>query len=344
MKKLLPIVLGLALAGTASAQTVTSFEGPATSVQVDPTFKLREAVNPPSSESAAPLADNVKLSYYQDGGTSFNWQAPWQPDPNQQFLVLGYAQRFTLPTASGYLDSVRIQINQAGEIPAGSGGTINFFVVRDSIFQSQSGPDGHLPLLGDVLVQASVPAAALAGAQNFQVTLNTQHAAVPQNFFVYMRGSFDNTGVPTSAFLIPGEIKNGVEVTTENSRSVFHFITTQGESVGIMDNFFKINGAPVAVNFLMDAFVDVEAGSVARPEITAAAMFPNPVAVKGSLNIEHSSEISSIRIVNMLGNEMQSWTGKSTSVKLSTSDLSAGVYNVIVTTASGVTSEKLIVN
>lgn len=73
-------------------------------------------------------------------------------------------------------------------------------------------------------------------------------------------------------------------------------------------------------------------------------MFPNPVGTGSTLNIEHNEQINSVRIVNMLGNEMQSWTGKSASVKLSTSELSTGVYNVIVNTENGVTTEKLIVN
>jgi hypothetical protein len=111
-----------------------------------------------------------------------------------------------------------------------------------------------------------------------------------------------------------------------------------------MDNFFSVDGEQVAVNFHMEAYVDAQTGSVARPATSAAAMYPNPVSTNGELNIQHNEQINSIRIVNMLGSEMQSWTGKSSNVKLSTSDLAKGVYNVIVNTENGVTTEKLIVN
>jgi len=130
----------------------------------------------------------------------------------------------------------------------------------------------------------------------------------------------------------------------ENSRSVLHTISGAQQSVMIMDNAFNVPTEPAAVNFVMEAYVSVETGSVARPATASAAMFPNPVAVNGMLNIQHNEQINSVRIVNMLGNEMQAWTGKSTNVQLSTSALSAGVYNVIVNTENGVTTEKLIVN
>ena len=344
MKKLLPIILGLALAGTASAQTVSLNQTPAATIAVDASWGLSPTVKPFPSSASAPLAETLKLSYYDAQGQVQPWQAPVAL--NQETFVAAYAQRFTLPTTEGFLDSVKILIGGAAEVPEGSGGMINILIVAANLIDfPDPSPDFYLPNLSQagLIGSAQLPAAAFAGAQNVWLTLNTQHMAVPQHFFVYVAPSFGAT-TNTSVVVLPSEVKFNTPSTMENSRSVIHTITGAQQSVSIMDNVFNIPTEPAAVNFYMEAFVDVETGSVARPSTSAAAMFPNPVATSSTLNIQHNEHINSVRIVNMLGSEVQSWSGKSASVKLSTSELSTGVYNVIVNTENGVTTEKLIVN
>jgi hypothetical protein len=342
MKHLLLLLLGLSMAGTASAQTVSGLELPTAKIADDRSWSITANAD---RAPASPQGENVTLTYWDPNGTLAPWQAAWQPDPNNaNFVVLGYGQRFTLPTETGFLDSLHIQIMQVVEDV--SGGAFNIFITKDEIVPSQKGgPDQHLPVLttDGVISSAGVPAAVFQGATNVNLTLKTDHVEVPKEFFVFMTPAvIGNTY--SCRFVIPGETKTGVATTTENSRSVIFYRNGATPFLEVMDNFFQVSGQNVAVNFGIDAFVDVEAGSVARTSTSAATMFPNPVASSGTLNIQHNEQINSIRIVNMLGNEMQSWSGKSTNVKLSTSDLAKGIYNVIVNTENGVTTEKLIVN
>jgi hypothetical protein len=338
MQKLLSLLLVLALAGTASAQRVAISNDSEGGIQI-PSTTLQQCIPVMQpAHAAAPLADDIKLSYYDESAIASGWQAPFAA--SQSLAVLQYAQRFTLPTETGTLDSIKVRFSQA------AGDTVYLYLMEDSVFTLQSG-DAHLPttVFGGIAIPVQILPQIVD--ENGWVTITFDHVPVAKNFHVLAapRIIVDGTSVtPTSSLTVIAENKSGVTPTTESSRSTFVALAPGGIFNIPMDNYFSVDGTPVAVNFHMQAFVNVETGSVARPSIAAAAMFPNPVASNGTLNIQHNEQIEEIQIVNMLGNAVQSWTGKSSNVKLSTSELPAGVYNVIVTTAKGITSEKLIVN
>jgi hypothetical protein len=345
MKQLLLLLLLLSLAGTASAQTVTVSPISREAIAVDPSWTLSQDMKPFPIAAANPQGEDLKLSYFNADGTIIPWQAAWQPDPNTPaFIVAGYSQRFTLPTQSGFLDSIHIVFSQVIEDVAG--GQINVFIVKDEVVEpTGAGIDKHLPELTQtgILASAALPAAAFAGVQNITLTLKTNHLEVPQHFHVFLSPSVINNTY-SARFVIPGDVKENTPTTTENSRSTFLYFNNTNPFIDLMDNFFQVSGNDVAVNFAMEAFVNVETGSVASNLTTPAAIYPNPVAINGMLTIEHPEQIASVRVVNMLGAEMQSWSGKSSSVQISTASLPAGVYNVIVNTENGVTTEKLVIN
>ena len=344
MKKLLLILLGASLAGTASAQTISQTESSVSVPVEESIYSLTQIAKPYQPPSAAPQADNVRLSYYSPTGTQFAWQGPVQDPNNTAIIYLAYGQRFTLPAEAGTVDSVRIQFGQI--VQTAAGGQVNILVVRDSLFDFTPDPDFHLPQISEagLIGSAAVPAAAVAGLQNFTLTINFNGMPVPKEFFVYVAPSFAGTS-NSSAFTLISEIQTDVVRSTENSRSVVHFLNaaTQSESVSVMDNFFSIDGNQVGVNFAIEAFVQTETGSVDRPSTTPAAMYPNPVSASNMLKIEHNEMISSVRIVNMLGNEVLGWDGMRNVVELSAAGLAKGVYHVIVNTENGMTTEKLIV-
>jgi len=190
MKKLLPIILGLALAGSASAQTVTPSEIPTATIAIDPSWNVSEMVKPFPSASA-PAAENIKLSYYNPDGQLQNWQGPVAL--NAQTFIAAYAQRFTLPASSGLLDSTRIMFTSVQDLGEGQ---INILIVKANLIDfPEPSPDFYLPDLSQtgLLGQASVPAAVMAGNQNFWLTITTAGLEVPQQFFVYVAPSFGTT-------------------------------------------------------------------------------------------------------------------------------------------------------
>lgn len=346
MKQLLLLLLGLSLAGTASAQTVTPSGDVERGISVSEPFSMPSVPTASGSEalplSASPMAENIKLAYFNPLSQPMLWDAPYQV--NQSLVVLQYSQRFTLPSNSGFVDSIRVRFARA------NGDTIYVFLVKDSLYELAAG-DFHLMDLvssGNLYGGIAIPVVLLPQiAVDGWVTIQFPHIAVPKEFHIMVspRILVEGSSISaTSDLRLVAENSTGTTPATETSRSNFVALTPQGQQLFSMDNYFSQNGEPVAVNFHMEAYVDVAQGTVAPEASAPARMYPNPIALNGTLTIEHPEQIASVRIVNILGNEMQSWNGMSSNVKLSIPDLPAGVYNVIVNTESGVTTEKLIVN
>jgi hypothetical protein len=68
--------------------------------------------------------------------------------------------------------------------------------------------------------------------------------------------------------------------------------------------------------------------------------YPNPV--KDVLNVSYTSEISSIRVINMIGQEVISKNINATSTQVDMSELSAGTYIVNVTVGDSVKTLKVV--
>ena len=68
--------------------------------------------------------------------------------------------------------------------------------------------------------------------------------------------------------------------------------------------------------------------------------YPNPV--KDVLNVSYTSEISSIRVINMIGQEVISKNINATSTQVDMSQLSAGTYIVNVTVGDSVKTLKVV--
>uniref|UniRef100_UPI004048D69F T9SS type A sorting domain-containing protein n=1 Tax=Flavobacterium sp. TaxID=239 RepID=UPI004048D69F len=68
--------------------------------------------------------------------------------------------------------------------------------------------------------------------------------------------------------------------------------------------------------------------------------YPNPV--KDVLNISYTSEISSVRVINMIGQEVLSRNINATSSQVDMSHLSAGTYIVNVTVGDAIKTLKVV--
>ena len=71
------------------------------------------------------------------------------------------------------------------------------------------------------------------------------------------------------------------------------------------------------------------------------SLYPNPFG--HNLNVVASSEnLTSIRIVTMLGNEVLNWSGDQQNVNISTANLASGIYLIEAKTRNGVITERIL--
>lgn len=84
-------------------------------------------------------------------------------------------------------------------------------------------------------------------------------------------------------------------------------------------------------------------GGVGINEVSNAVIscYPNPV--KDVLNLNSSSTIEDIKVINMVGQVVLTQKAGSNSVTVNTSDLSAGIYTVQLKMADGIANKKIVV-
>lgn len=294
-----------------------------------------------SASAQSPLprvaAEDIKLSYYDPSLPTFEWYAPANYNP---YLIIDLGQRFTLPTESGFVDSVRIYF---GGITEG-GARLTISLYADTLFDTGV---GFYRLMNDYSENAtfgSVDVETAALTPNAWNTIPMGHVKVPKEFFVRVSPEDDGQTF-ISDYTLRSEQETVRARTTENSRSAF-FGAYNGQYItAILDStFYSIETGDILIGDLwMEAFVDVSSSGVAQHNASSFAMYPNPVAANQSLHIESASEVKSVVITNLLGVEVGRWAGSQAS-QVSTNGLTKGVYYVTVQTADGARSEKLIVN
>ena len=80
--------------------------------------------------------------------------------------------------------------------------------------------------------------------------------------------------------------------------------------------------------------------SVKEQKINSLKIYPNPV--KDIFNVSYSSEISSVRVMNLLGQEVISTAVNATSTQIDMSQLSSGAYIVNVTVGDTIKTIKVV--
>ena len=104
--------------------------------------------------------------------------------------------------------------------------------------------------------------------------------------------------------------------------------------------YFRVweSGNDISGTFLVSAYdASLSSGSFDNANLSA---YPNPV--KDVLNVSYTSEISSVKIINMLGQEVISKNINATSSQIDMSQLSAGTYIVNVTVGDTMKTLKVV--
>lgn len=113
--------------------------------------------------------------------------------------------------------------------------------------------------------------------------------------------------------------------------------STLGTTYYINVGHYSDSGDSPEGPFTIDVTTTLSSDSFDSANFTA---YPNPV--KDVLNVSYSTEISSIRVINMIGQEVISKTINATSSQVDMSQLSAGTYIVNVTVGDAVKTLKVV--
>ncbi|HET6512822.1 MAG TPA: T9SS type A sorting domain-containing protein [Candidatus Kapabacteria bacterium] len=339
MKKLLLILAGFGMTTAASAQTVDIYSAGQHATAWKPSGLPIVAPTAAPSEATAPAAQLTTLRNYDPDVTAV--ALPATPGVHSGFNVafVGFSQQFILPASTGFLDTLKVRFQAVG------GDKLQILVFQDTLVESQGftfHSMNYTPwgFIGGIELNL----AGLTSLQDFTVNFPMGHLALPERFHVLIGANQVTGNNYSSQFSILAEPHTDRTApslaTTTNALLTADFTAF---SPAPLDGFFALAGENIGVDLWIDAVVDLEAALVDRVATTPAAMYPNPVSASNMLKIEHNEMISSVRVVNMLGNEVLGWDGMRKVVELSAAGLAKGVYHVIVNTENGMTTEKLIV-
>lgn len=268
----------------------------------------------------------VHLAYYDMQKPSGAWAVPVNYG---QFQTMGLAQRFTLPTTSGYLDSITIFLDTI------VGSEIGVLIARDTLFETAPGEYFHLiDIFSDRQPYAEQTIVASALPVDGSVTLRFDHLQVDKNFFVLVVPKIENNTF-VSGFGLRMEIEPVRERNTENSRSAMLAQLPGGQILSsIFDGVFQIAGADSLLygQFYIDAFVDTTQPLkhvAMNGQLSELQLYPNPVRSGEALTFGKRTEpVSKVQIYDLLGREVHSSVDLN---EISTNGLTPGSYIVVVT-------------
>ena len=240
--------------------------------------------------------------------------------------VIGYSQRFTLPTATGKVLTI------SAALPQAQGDTVRIFLLADSLYDLSPTPL-HFYELNKVYAAVDVPVAAIP-TSTATVTLDFGTGVpVGKEFHVLVMPRLAGS-TNTSSFQALSDDKNTRQVTTETARSGYLAITPTNQLTrGILDGI-TISGrtAPVTPDFYVAVTATTDASGVGPLSAHNVVLFPNPAPRNSSVSILLSAkEFAAVRVLDLLGNEVFSSTSESGSVTIDTRGFAAGVYQAIVT-------------
>jgi hypothetical protein len=287
---------------------------------------------------AAEAAD-LSISYYEPSAPTYSWIAPsnWGPVD-----IIAFAERITLPSDSGYVDSVSIVFD------AISGDSVAVILDPDTIlFYSQTGLYEHLDATifsasASSIAQAVIYPSQLNGSNKATVTF--PHVAVPHNFHVVLVPSASSSAY-TASYSIRGDTEVTHVKTTDNCHSTFIAVTQgtgQVES-GVVDSDLTPAGytSPLYSNFYITAFVSsASSGVTSNPSEASVSVFPNPSS--SFIQIQGVGANSNVELLDLLGRSVVSAKIEGNG-KLDVSQLQPGRYEAVVHSSSGITTTPIII-
>ena len=224
----------------------------------------------------SPLSMDSEINYYNASTPVHDWSTPFTFN-NSSEMFYGPAERFTLGTDQGYLDSVHITFD------ALQGDSIYVLIDPDTLYTANATQTFHLINIYDPNATLLYKNAVYIGNVNSKtpgmLTLKYPSIPVPKNFHVVVEPRLVVNGTSlnyTSSFLLRGDSEATRARTVDNTHSTFvdlHLTQNLPVSTWVVDSFFVFTGdaAPLYSNFDIQAFAAPGAG----PSGSLAFTVPN---------------------------------------------------------------------
>ncbi len=212
--------------------------------------------------------------YFDETLPIYDWTIGGVYNP---LLMINFAERITLSSNVGYVDSVIITFDNV------TSDSISVVLVQDTLYETQPGTFYRLLNIFDAsLVPFAEVRVAKADINIGQpTTVLFSHVQVPQEFFVGLPIELDQSTSTISPFTVRGDRGPTHARTTENARSAAAGITqTQVTYSILLDSTFVPNGEtdPIYSNLYITAYVSTSASSVASSTSSQNTLsaYPNP--------------------------------------------------------------------
>jgi hypothetical protein len=300
---------------------------------------VRPVVSPTSFKTSKAQSVELPITYFDASSPINDWVIPSQWGSS---VMIGITERMTLPTTTGFVDSVQLTFDQM------TGDSIAVVLDPDTVLETPVGFYHLDETIFDLSVQSYAVGVLYPNQLHGQqtVTVVFPHVAVPQNFHVVLVPSNDGVSF-TSSFSIRGDNEPVRTRTTDNAHSTF--IVVQGTQAfsGVIDRNLTPAGdvTPIFSNLDITAFVQTSNSIVsAQPSSPNSefAVFPNPVATTLNFNLPADIEASNFELRDLLGRVVLREQGPNLHT-IDVSHLGPGRYEAILTTPDGIEATPIIV-
>lgn len=291
------------------------------------TSSISKQVHSPTS-----ALEQLTLKYYDETLPTIEWIGEGQYGP---YLLYWIGERMTLPSETGFLDSVSIQIDS---LPTDS---LFVSIIQDSLYDIGGGTQYRLINIfrtGTILAVANIYPQDIS--RSHPVTIKFPHVPIPKEFFVVVSSATNQNGQPTNYFFIRGDNKPPRERTADGSRSAGVFIDLQtGNTISaILDGTFILNGQSSAAFSDMYITAYVESTAASAPHTSkhtpSISVFPNPST--NVITVTTAYPHAMIRIFDALGRAIFTTDCHSTKTQIDVSSISNGFYTLIVESADAI--------
>jgi hypothetical protein len=285
-----------------------------------------------------PESADIPLSYYDPSLATH----PWLAASNWGIIdIIAFTERITLPSDSGFLDSVRIVFD------AIAGDSVSVGLDPDTVIATPVGIY-HLdatvfsPTSNDFATAVIYPSK--SGSSDTTVTVAFPHVPVPRNFHIVLVPSSSSVAF-TSSYSVRGDSEVTHLRTTDNCHSTFIGInpsTDQSES-GVIDSNLTPAGftSPIYSELYITAFVSSQSSGVSGSSAARSiSIFPDPAST--FINIQGIDGPSTVELLDLLGRPVLSAQIDGEG-KLDINRIQVGRYEAVIHTTNGLITMPLLI-
>jgi|GEM_PF-6812387 len=283
------------------------------------------------------LSNDVAINYFEPSTPTHSWLIPsfWG-----SAVMVGLTQRVTIPTDSGFVDSVRIVFD------AISGDSVAVLLDPDTIlFYDPLGEYFHLDatVFNTTLNPFGIGVIYPSLLSSDTVTVPFPHVLVPMNFHVTLIPSKTQQGGFTASFAIRGDSEATRVRTVDNAHSTYVLVSGNRLLTGVIDSNITppTDTVPMYSNLYITAYISNAPSGVTSNETSSAiSIFPNPTS--SSIQIQSCEVISHVELLDLLGRTVLSQKLDGSGA-IDVSQLEPGRYEAVAHSPRGVLTAPVLI-